>query len=80
MPDKSNPFGDVENEFSKSLARHLAMAEALDAMEQDVNTWEAGFLQSILDQLRVDKRPLSQKQVEKLNDLCSQYDIDTEDL
>jgi hypothetical protein len=75
-----NPFGDIDREFAETLAKHLSMAEALDGMEGDVNTWEAGFLQSVLDQLRIDKRPLTQNQVEKLNEMCTQYDIDTEDL
>ncbi len=74
-----NPCGEIDRAFNETLAAHLKLAEALDSMEDDLNTWEAGFLQSILDQLRIDKRPLSQKQIETLYKMCDEYGIDRDE-
>lgn len=76
----TNPFGDVEREAEEYRLRHLAMAEALDRMERDVTSWEADFLDSILKQLREEKRALTQKQIDVLNRMCSEYDVDLDDL
>lgn len=74
-----NPFGDIDRAFNETLERQLALAKALDVMEDDLNTWEAGFLQSILDQLQIDKRPLTQRQLDTLHKMCDQYGIDRDE-
>jgi hypothetical protein len=51
------------------------MAEALDGMGEDVNSWEAEFLDTILKQLREGKHGLSQKQIDVLNRMCDQYGV-----
>lgn len=79
MAADANPFGEIEKQAADVLMRHLALAIALDLMEDDLNTWEAGFLQSVLDQLRVDKRPLTQKQIDKLYEMADQYGIDRDE-
>jgi hypothetical protein len=72
------PFGDIDKVFNEALKKQLDAALSLDQMDQDVNTWEAGFLQSILDQLRIDKRPLSQKQIDKLREMCEHYEVEVD--
>jgi hypothetical protein len=43
--------------------------KALDTMEQEVTTWEAGFLETLLKQ----QRPLSPKQLAVLVRMAEQY-------
>lgn len=80
MPDPKDSFEDVEAAVAALIEKQLALALELDQMEADVNPWEAGFLNSILDQLRIDKRPLSQRQLDVLHRMLSEYDIDAGDL
>lgn len=49
------------------------MAEALDAMEQSVTSWEADFLSSILDRLRIELRTLTPSQAQKLEEIYERY-------
>lgn len=60
-------FDDADN-----VEHHLEMAEELDAMERDVSSWEAEFLESILKQLR-EARPLTPKQEDKLEEMYRNY-------
>ena len=70
-----NPFDDVERAVSETVRRQLDQAEALDRMEDvDVTSWEAEFLDSVLKQLRAG-RALSQKQIDVLNRMSSQYGV-----
>ena len=70
-----NPFDDVERTVSETIRRQLDQAEALDRMEDvDVTSWEAEFLDSVLKQLRAG-RALSQKQIDVLNRMSSQYGV-----
>ena len=70
-----NPFDDVERTVSETIRRQLDQAEALDHMEDvDVTSWEAEFLDSVLKQLRAG-RALSQKQIDVLNRMSSQYGV-----
>ena len=50
----------------------LEIAEQLDGMEQDVTTWEAAFLDTVLQTLR-EGRQLSPKQIEKLKEVFVNY-------
>ena len=79
MAAEANPFDEIEKSLTETLAAQLALVEALDAMEDDLNTWECGFVQSILDQLKIDKRPLTQKQLDTLYKLCDEYGIDRDE-
>ena len=67
-------FDDVERAVSALVASQLAQAKALDEMEVDVTSWEAGFLESCLRQLQAG-RALSQKQIEVLNRMYDQYGV-----
>lgn len=67
-------FDDVERAVSALIASQLAQAKALDEMEVDVTSWEAGFLESCLKQLQAG-RALSQKQIEVLNRMSDQYGV-----
>lgn len=69
-----NPFDEVQNAAAAAVARQLAQVEALDQMETEVTSWEAGFLDSALKQLRAG-RALSQKQIEVLNRMSDQYGV-----
>lgn len=69
-----DPFEDVERGVQALVASQLAQAKALDEMEVDVTSWEAGFLDSIMKQLRAG-RALSQKQIETLNRMSDQYGV-----
>lgn len=70
----TNPFEEIEKEAREASARHLETAEALDGMEEDVTEWEAGFLDSILKQLRAG-RALSQKQIDTLCRMSDKYGV-----
>lgn len=72
----TNPFEDVERKANEELDRYLALARALDEMEGDVTSWEAEFLDTIIKQLRDERRMLSQKQIETLNRMCEQYGVE----
>ena len=79
MTQPENPFAefdDAADAHVQEMTEHLCRAEALDRMEQDVTSWEADFLNRILRQLREDRRPLSQPQIDTLNDMCSKYDVE----
>lgn len=67
-------FDDVERAVSALVASQLSQVQALDRMEVDVTSWEAGFLESCLKQLQVG-RALSQKQIEVLNRMSDQYGV-----
>ncbi len=54
------------------MSELLDMAEELDGMERSVTTWEAGFLESVLELLREDIR-ISPKQESKLKAMHDQY-------
>ena len=79
MAAEANPFGEIEKTVAETLAAQLVIAEALDAMDKDLNTWEAGFLQSVLDQLKIRKRPLTQTQLDMLYKLHDHYGIDRDE-
>lgn len=69
----TNVFGDIERESEDEMAAHLAMAEDLDKMERDVNSWEAGFLESVLVRLKKEKLPLTETQVKTLKEMHEKY-------
>ena len=50
----------------------LEMAEALDRMDRDLNSWEAGFLNTVLDPLRFEL-DLTGPQKEKLKQIYERY-------
>jgi hypothetical protein len=77
--EKENPFGDIDRVFNETLERQLALVKAIDEMDDDLNTWEAGFIQSVLDQLTINKRPLTQTQLDKLHEIADQYGIDRDE-
>lgn len=70
-----DPFEDVERGIRAAIERQLAQVKALDEMDRDVTSWEAGFLDSVLKQLKVG-RPLSQKQIETLNNMSTKYEVE----
>ena len=51
---------------------HLEMAKAIDGMERDVTSWEADFLNSILDSLSFGLA-LTQKQAARLEEMYERY-------
>jgi hypothetical protein len=51
---------------------HLEMAEALDSMERDVDSWEAGLLDSVLRRLK-DGTPLTPGQTTALEEMHAKY-------
>lgn len=51
---------------------HLEMAEELDGMERDVTSWEADFLEKILEILRFGLQ-LSPKQADTLEKMHERY-------
>jgi hypothetical protein len=71
-----NPFGDVEREAVLLIERQLSVANELDQMDADVSSWQADFLENVIRQLRDHKRPLSQKQIDVLHQMCGQYDVE----
>lgn len=70
-----NPFGEIDRAFNEALQKHLDVAKELDAMETDVTSWEASFLESIIKQLE-GRTPLSQKQIDVLHRMCEAYEIE----
>jgi len=71
-----NPFGDMDRVFQRTLEIQLETVRAIDGLDQDLNTWESTFLDSVIKQLENEKRPLSQKQLEVVRRLCEQYDVE----
>lgn len=71
-----NPFEDVERAIAEAIERQLEIISQLDTMEVDVTSWEADFLQNVLNQLKTDRKPLTQGQLEILHRMCDQYDIE----
>lgn len=71
-----NPFEDVEAQAAEESERHLEMARALDGMEQDVTSWEADFLDSVLRQLQIRGVPLTTKQADILEEMYERYGPD----
>ncbi len=67
-------FKEIEREAEKLIKKHLETVEALDAMEDDVDSYEAGFLETALRQLR-EGRGLTQRQIEFLNSMSDKYGI-----
>lgn len=76
MTDAANPFEDIEAAASAAIEKQLAIAKDLDTMPRDVTSFEADFLDSILVQLRTIRRPLSQKQIDVLRNMCQNYDVE----
>ena len=70
-----NPFEDVDRAISEIIEKQLETVKALDGMQADVTSWEADFLESVLVQL-LDKRALSQKQIEVVRRMCESYDVE----
>ena len=79
MAAEANPFGEIEKSVAETIATQLALVEELDGMDRDLNTWESGFVQSVLDQLKIDKRPLTQRQLDTLYKMCDEYGIDRDE-
>lgn len=71
----TGPFGDIEREAEEERARHLGMAEALDSMEEDVDSQEADFLESVLRRLRDEKRTLTEPQARWLEGMHEKYGL-----
>lgn len=51
---------------------HLEMAKALDSMKRDVDSWEAGLLDSVLKRFE-DGKPLTPKQAVALEEMYAKY-------
>ncbi len=51
---------------------HLEMARAIDGMSRDVTSWEADFLNSILEKLNFGLA-LTQKQAARLEEMYERY-------
>jgi hypothetical protein len=75
VPDE-NPFSDVGRAIEEMIARHLDQVRAIDRADVDVNSWEASFLDSVLKQLENEKKPLTQKQLDVVRNMCTRYEID----
>lgn len=52
--------------------RHLEMATELDQMEEDVTSWEAGFLDTVLKRLR-SGQALTTGQATKLEEIHEEH-------
>lgn len=76
MTDEANAFDDVERAVEKIIEIQLETIKELDEMDVDVTPWEADFLQGVMNQLRQEKRALSQGQIEIVRRMCSQYDVE----
>lgn len=74
-----NPFGEIDRAFNEALQKHLALALDLDGMDEDVTSWEAGFLEDIIVRLRDKKIPLAQGQIDKLYEICDRYGVDRDE-
>jgi len=71
-----NPFDDVERAVAEIVARHLDQVRAIDRADIEVNSWEAEFLSSVLEQLEDKKKPLTQKQMDVVRNMATRYEID----
>jgi hypothetical protein len=71
MPDEEDFFKEFD-EAEKGIELHLAMAEALDEMDEDVTEWEASFLESVLRLLR-DGLALTEPQARTLEEMRRKY-------
>jgi len=69
-------FDDVEKAVEKIIESQLETIKELDDMDVDVTPWEADFLQGVMNQLRQEKRALSQGQIEIVRRMCNQYDVE----
>ena len=54
------------------MVTHLEMAKELDGMERDVTSWEADFLNSILEKLNFGLA-LTEKQATRLSEMYERY-------
>lgn len=72
---ETNPFEDVDRAIGEILAKQLETVRELDGLEADVTSWEAEFLETVLTQL-LEKRALSQKQIEVVRRMCESYDVE----
>lgn len=67
---------DDWKEGSEERERQLAAVEALDGLEEDATSYEAGFLESALRRLREQKLPLTPKMLAVLKSMCERYGVD----
>ena len=73
----TGPFDDCDwNEEPEELERQLEAVLALDGLEEDVTSWEAGFLESAIKRLRDDKRSLTSPMLAVLKSMCEKYGVD----
>lgn len=76
MPNESSSFDDVERAVGAIVAKHLEQVRAIDRADVTVNSWEAGFLDTVLRQLETQGKPLTQNQMEIVRRMAADYDID----
>lgn len=79
MVTDANPFGDIDRQYAETMKKHLDLALELDSMEEDVTSWEAGFLNDIIIWIRDKKQSLTQPQLDTLYKICDRYGIDRDE-
>lgn len=71
----TGPFDDCEFDEDER-ERQLAAVKALDEMDEDVTSWEAGWLESAIRRLRDEKLPLTPAMLTVLKSMCEKYDVE----
>lgn len=69
-------FDDVEKAAEAELQKQLDLVREVDQMDEDVNSWEAEFLDSLLKRLDEEKIPLTSKQLEILHLMRKKYGLE----
>lgn len=73
----TGPFDDCDFESGdEERERQLEAALALDGLDEDVTSYEAGFLDSAIKRLRNDKLPLTPNMLAVLKSMCQKYGVD----
>ena len=67
---------DDGEELVEELERQLEVVLALDGLDEDVTSWEAGFLDSAIKRLRDQKLPLTPPMLAVLKSMCEKYGVD----
>ena len=76
MSGVEGSFGDVEKAAEAELQKQLDLVREVDQMDEDVNSWEAEFLDSLLKRLDEEKIPLTSKQLEILHLMRKKYGLE----
>ncbi len=59
----------------KQLKDDLALAKLVDGGPESLNSWESGFLESILGRLEKDREPLTPAQRKKLEQIAEDHNV-----